>query len=325
MDLLTAYQQSAALKAAIDLDIFTEIAVGNNESESIATRCGGSIRGVRILCDYLVARGLLTKHGATYDLTCESAVFLDRKSSLYLGDAAAFLMAPSITAGYRSLLHAIRRGGTVIAKGGVTGPDHSAWLDFARGMTPLMIPIAERVAALINEELPHATRVLDIGAGHGAFGIAIAQRMVNSEIFALDWPKVLPMALEHARAAAVAPRYHLISGDAFRVDFGQGYDIVLMANFLHHFSSEACISFLHRVRNALAVNGQVVVVEYVLDDDRAGPLECAALSLGLLCTTPFGEAHTWHDYTHMFVEAGFHRNRKIVLSNESEQVLIASL
>ena len=75
-DTLLAYQQSAALKSAIDLEVFTVIDDGALTAAAIATRCSASERGIRILCDYLAVLGLLNKSGTAYQLVPESAAFL---------------------------------------------------------------------------------------------------------------------------------------------------------------------------------------------------------------------------------------------------------
>src|SRR5687768_6883047 len=84
---ITAYQRSEALKSAIELDLFTAIGEGNHKASEIAARCKASERGTRILCDYLSLIGFLTKHADTYGLTQDSAVFLDRRSPAYMGNA----------------------------------------------------------------------------------------------------------------------------------------------------------------------------------------------------------------------------------------------
>src|SRR5258707_3536602 len=93
---ITGYQRTAALKAAVELALFTAIGAGNRSVPTIAERCSASERGVRILCDYLVVAGFLTKSGAEYGLTADSATFLDRKSPAYIGGAAAFLRPPPL-------------------------------------------------------------------------------------------------------------------------------------------------------------------------------------------------------------------------------------
>src|SRR5206468_3994860 len=90
---VNAYQRSAALKAAIDLDVFTAVADGHDTPQALAARCAAAKRGLRILCDYLVVIGFLTKTGGRYGLTDDSAVFLNRNSSAYMGTAINFLLS----------------------------------------------------------------------------------------------------------------------------------------------------------------------------------------------------------------------------------------
>jgi hypothetical protein len=61
-----------------------------------------------------------------------------------------------------------------------------------------------------------------------------------------DWPAVLAVARENASAAGVAQRHKTIGGSVFDVDWGEGYDIVLLTNFLHHFDQDTCVDLLSR-------------------------------------------------------------------------------
>src|SRR5204863_6660593 len=72
-DTLFAYQRSAALKSAIDLEVFTAIDEGDVTAQAIATRSHATERGVRILCDYLTVLGLLEKADDHYQLTPEAS------------------------------------------------------------------------------------------------------------------------------------------------------------------------------------------------------------------------------------------------------------
>src|ERR1700730_9707076 len=93
---LTGYQRSAALQGALDLDLFSAIGAGRETAAALAERCRASERGTRILCDYLTVAGLLTKDGARYALTADSAVFLDGRSPACVASAADFVHAPEL-------------------------------------------------------------------------------------------------------------------------------------------------------------------------------------------------------------------------------------
>ena len=91
---LNAYQRTEALKAAIELDLFTAIGEGNRKPAALAGRCGASERGLRILCDFLVTIGFLMKTDGNYELTADSAMFLDKRAPTYVGGAVGFLASP---------------------------------------------------------------------------------------------------------------------------------------------------------------------------------------------------------------------------------------
>src|SRR5271170_8513747 len=114
---LTAFQQTEALKAAIQLDIFTKIGEGANEVSSLAKAVGASERGVRTLCDYMTIFGFLTKENSRYALPQDSAVFLDRRSPAYLGAMANFLAADMHRESFGALAEAVRKGGSVTQQG----------------------------------------------------------------------------------------------------------------------------------------------------------------------------------------------------------------
>src|SRR3989454_1009825 len=137
-EVMNAYQQTAALKAAIELDLFTAIGEGAETAPALAQRCRASERGTRILCDYLVAIGFLSKDGSRYSLTADSAMFLDRRSPACIASAAGFLGSPLLTEGFKDVAAAVRKGGTVISEEGTLAPEHPIWVEFARHMAPMM-------------------------------------------------------------------------------------------------------------------------------------------------------------------------------------------
>jgi tRNA A58 N-methylase Trm61 len=117
----------------------------------------------------------------------------------------------------------------------------------------------------------------------------------------------LEVAEENARAAGIAERYHLIPGDAFETEFGAGYDLVLITNFLHHFDIPTCVKFLRKAHAALAPSGRAAIVDLVPNADRISPATAAAFSLMMLATTPTGDAFTLAEYEQMARGAGFTR------------------
>ena len=301
-DTLNAYQRTAALRGAIELDLFTAIGEGAATAADLAGKLKVPQRGARILCDYLVVIGLLTKQGARYGLTPDSAVFLDRRSPACVASAMTFLNSPELTSYFRDIAAVVRKGGAVLNAEGTMAADDPIWVEFARAMAPMMAMPAEFIADLVGAG---SGKVLDIAAGHGLFGIAIARRNPNARIVALDWPAVLEVATENARRAGVADRHTTIPGSAFDADYGSGYDVVLLTNFLHHFDPPTCEKLIRKVHAALNPGGTAVTLEFVPNEDRVSPPAAAAFSLMMLGSTTAGDAYTFSELDRMFRNAGF--------------------
>src|ERR1043166_6041084 len=304
-DTINAYQRTAAIKAAIELEVFGAMAGAPATAEIIATHCRAAPRGIRILCDYLTVLGFLTKSGDQYALTPDSAVFLNPRSPAYAGGTVQFLLSNEIKDAFEHLTEATRKGGTAQSQDGTVAREHRVWISFARSMGPLMVPAAAGLADLIPLDQKRATKVLDISASHCMWSIAFAAKNPKAQIAALDWAPVLEVAVENARAAGLSDRFSTIAGSAFEVDFGSDYDVVLVPNFLHHFNVADCVRFLDKAHAALRPGGAVAIVEFVPNPDRITPPAGAGFSLIMLATTPEGEAYTFAEYSEMLARSGF--------------------
>jgi precorrin-6B methylase 2 len=320
---VNAYQRSAAIKAAVELDVFTAIGEGKRTAESLAARCNSSERGVRILCDYLTIAGFLTKDSNGYGLTPDTSTFLDKRSPAYMGGAIEFLLSPMLIKGFDNLTEAVRKGGTAMPDEGTIAPENPMWVQFARAMAPMMTMPAQLMTRLVTTEAGRKLKVLDIAAGHGMYGITFAQQNPGAEIVAVDWPNVLEVAKENAQKFGIADRYSTIPGSAFDVDFGTGYDVVLLTNFLHHFDTETCTQLLKKVHEALAEGGRAVTVEFVPNEDRLSPPPSAMFGLVMLAGTPGGDAYTFREFEEMFGNAGFSRSEFHQLPPTPQQVIVS--
>lgn len=318
---LNAFQRSAALKAAIELDLFTAIGEGAQTATALAKKCGAAERGVRILCDYLVVIGFLSKDDSHYGLTAESAAFLDRRSPAFLGSVAKFLVAPNVVDAYKDLAAAVRKGGTVMTDSALA-PEHPMWVEFARSMAPMMATPAKSLAELLEARAGHKWKVLGIAAGHALFGINILQQNPHAELTVVDWPNVAAVARENAQKAGVGERFHALPGSAFEVEFGAGYDLVLLMNFLHHFDHATNEKLLRKVHAALKPGGRAVALEFVPNEDRVSPRISASFSMIMLGTTPAGDAYTFAELERMFSGAGFAHCETQPLPASMQQVVI---
>jgi ubiquinone/menaquinone biosynthesis C-methylase UbiE len=303
-DALTRYQQTFALKAGIELELFTAIGEGANEPASLAKRTQAAERGVRILADYLTVQGFLTKENGKYALTPDSVIFLDKRSPAYMGGMAEFLVSDQNLDNMQILTKSVRKGGTASEIGDNSKPEDDRWVNFARSMSAMAVPMAGVLTQMIAPS-SGPIKVLDIAAGHGMYGITVARNLLNVHVTAVDWPAVLEVAKENAAKAGVLDRFSTRPGSAFDADLGEGYDYVFITNFLHHFDPPTNEQLLRRFHAALKPGGKALTVEFVPNPDRVTPPMAAAFSLVMLAHTDAGDAYTLAEYEKMFHAAGF--------------------
>ena len=320
---INAYQRTAALRAAIELDLFSALGEGGRTATELATKCGTAERGVRILADYLTILGFLAKSKERYELTADSAMFLNRQSPAYLGGTLEFLLTPSLTDCFANLTAAVRKGGTAVSEEGTVSHDNPIWVDFARAMAPLMHMPAQLLVGLVGGDSGRPLRVLDVAAGHGMFGITVAQHFLRAEVTALDWQNVLAVASENARRAGVSDRHHLLPGSAFDVDWGGPYDVVLLTNFFHHFDVPTCETLAQKAYDALAPGGRAITLEFIPEPDRVTPAGTAEFAITMLATTAHGDAYTFAEYQQLFAKVGFTRSEFHPLPPTFQQAVVS--
>ena len=197
------------------------------------------------------------------------------------------------------------------------------WVSFARNMAPL----ARMIAGFATPHLvsgPQPMRVLDIAAGHGMYGITVAQSNPLAQVTGQDWNNVLAVARENAETAGVGDRYQTLPGSAFEVDFGTGYDLVLEPNFAHHFDPDTNRTMFRKIRAALQPGGRPALIEFIPNPDRVSPPAAASFSLTMLTSTPAGDTYTFDEYRQMLQDAGFGNAEMVDVAPTPQRMVIAT-
>jgi ubiquinone/menaquinone biosynthesis C-methylase UbiE len=179
------------------------------------------------------------------------------------------------------------------------------WVAFAQSMMPMVFPIAQAAAGILKLPTDRDSKVLDIAASHGIFGISVAKPHPRAHLVALDGAAVLEVTKQNAQRFGLGDRFSTITGDAFQVDLGSDYDLILLPNILHHFDKPTCEKLLAKCNRALRPGGSVAIIEFVPNDDRVTPLTSAAFALTMLAATPTGDAYTLREYQQMLTATGF--------------------
>jgi len=163
-------------------------------------------------------------------------------------------------------------------------------------------------------------KVLDVAAGHYLLAIRVALCNHATEVTFQDWENVLNVAGENADRMGVAARCRTLPGSAFEVDFGTGYEIALVPNFLHHFDPATNVTLLKKVYAALKPGGLAAVIELdVLNDDRASPPGGVLFAMRMLS----GDAYTLRELDGMLRDACFGPSEARSLGLAQQQLILA--
>ena len=124
-----------------------------------------------------------------------------------------------------------------------------------------------------------------MGGCHGAYSMSLAQRYPLLQATVFDLPRVVPVARRIIREAGMAERVTVLEGDFQREELGRGYDLALVFGVLNGEPPEGRPALIRKVFAALNPGGQIVLRDFVLDPDRAGPPEAAIFALQMLLAT----------------------------------------
>ncbi|MEV0828795.1 class I SAM-dependent methyltransferase [Nonomuraea rubra] len=324
LGMMQAYKTTSLLRTGVSMGVFDCLAEGPIDAETVAGRLGSDVRGMRILLNALAAVGLAVEDGGRFALPAGADRLLVSKSPEYLGDMVRVMASDWEWDALKKLHEAVRHGGTVMEVHAET-PGYEYWEDFASYAVAVARPTAGVVAdalepwAVGRESLD----VLDVACGHGLYGLTLAQRNPQAQVWALDWPNVLPLTEQHAERMGVRERVHRLPGDMFEVPLGGPYDVVLVTNVLHHFSAERAGDLLARLAPAVKPDGKIVLVGFTLDAPPAEDPAPHLFSILMLTWTFEGEVHTVQDYTHMLDRAGFVNGRRYEVPGLAFRVLVA--
>jgi ubiquinone/menaquinone biosynthesis C-methylase UbiE len=194
--------------------------------------------------------------------------------------------------------------------------------DFVEDIFPMSYPSAQRLAeALEIAAAKKPVRVLDLAAGSGVWGIALAQKSPRVTVTAVDWPGVLDVTRKVAARLGVAGQFSFVAGDLATADFGRGHDIATLGHILHSEGQQRGRALLKKTFDALAPGGTIAIAEFLVDDARTGPPVSLIFAVNMLINTDEGDTWSFGEISGWLREAGFRDPRTVDAPGPSPLIL----
>jgi ubiquinone/menaquinone biosynthesis C-methylase UbiE len=320
MQFTWGYVPTFLLETAIHHRVFDVLDAGPKTLKETAAVTGASERGLRTLMNALVGLNFLAKDGQRYALTPESDAFLVSTKPAFQGGILKHASAQLIPK-WLQLNEVVETGKPATA---VNQQDAGSdfFQRFVVDIFPTSYPSAQVLAkhlALSKSAAP--VRVLDLAAGSGVWGIALAQSSDNLTVTAVDWSGVLPATQATVARFELSDRFTFVAGDLDSADFGQGHDVATLGHILHSEGEARSRILLHKVFEALAPGGTIAIAEFLVNEDRTGPVGSLFFAANMLVNTDEGDTFSFEEIREWLMEAGFTNARLLEAPGPSPLVL----
>jgi ubiquinone/menaquinone biosynthesis C-methylase UbiE len=314
------YAPTLIIEAAVRHGVFDLLDESPKTIQQVAKKSGASERGLTAIMNALVAFNFLSRKGARYALTPESAAFLVSTRPGFLG-GLYYHMSSQIIPKWLQLDRVVRTGKPATSVNEQkTGA--AFFVNFVEALFPLSYPAARTLGEHLKiSKTKKPITVLDLAAGSGVWGIGLAEQSPLVRICAVDWPEVLKVTKKVAKRRGVADRLDTISGDILKVDFGSGHQVATLGHILHSEGSERSQRLLRKVFKSLASGGTIVIAEFVPNDQRTGPPNALIFAVNMLVNTEVGDTFTFAEMSQWLRDAGFQKPRQLQAGGASPLIL----
>jgi len=320
MQMAWGYTPTLIIEAAINHGLFDALDESPQTAVQLARRARISERGATAVLNALVGLQLLTRKGTRYALSPESATFLVSTRSPFYG-TFFYHMTRQLIPKWLQLGKAVRTGKPVRTVNSHRG-GAKFFADFVESLFPLSFPAASALGEHLEiSKAKQPIHVLDIAAGSGVWGIALAKQSPHVKLAAVDWPEVLRVTGRVARQHGLGKRLTKIPGDLLEVDYGNGHNIATLGHILHSEGRDRSQRLLKKVFKALSPGGTIAIMEFVVDSDRSGPPMGLLFAVNMLVNTKAGDTFSFKEMSSWLREAGFKNPRLLNVPAVSPLVL----
>ena len=315
------YAPPLILEAAIRHRVFDVLDSGPMTVAEVSQATGASERGLAAIMNALVGLEFLSKDGeGNYSLTPESAAFLVSTKPSFQGGLIRHT-SEHLVPKWLNLNEVVATGKPVEAVN-QQGPGSEFFHKFVNDIFPMSYGPAKALADHLDfNGAEGAVSVLDLAAGSGVWGIALAQSSPRVRVTAVDWNGVIPITRSNAAKFGLSERFSFAEGDLLEADFGSGHDVATLGHILHSEGVERSKKLLKKTCNALASGGTIAIAEFLVNADRRGPVNGLIFAVNMLVNTDTGGTYSFEEIAEWLGEAGFTQVRSLATHGPSPLIL----
>jgi ubiquinone/menaquinone biosynthesis C-methylase UbiE len=320
MQMSFGYAPPLIIEAAVKLRLFDLLDASPLPARQLAKKSGASVRGVTALCNALVGLRLLARKGDCYTLTPESAAFLVSHKPASHGSFFRHVSSQLIPKWLD--LDKVARLGRPVAAVNSEKKGAAFFAEFVESIFPLSYAAAKTLGEHL--QVPKAKQtvsVLDLAAGSGVWGVALAELSPHVRVTAVDWPTVLVVTKRIARRHGVGDRLTTVPGDLMKAPFGKNHRVATLGHILHSEGASRSRKLLKKTFNALAPGGTIAIMEFLVNKDRTDPAIGLLFAVNMLVNTEEGDTFSFEEISAWLREAGFTKPRLLNVPAVSPLVL----
>jgi ubiquinone/menaquinone biosynthesis C-methylase UbiE len=315
------YAAPLLMEAALAQGVFDLLDAGPKTVDEVAAASKASVRGLRAIMDALVGLRLLAKEpGGLYALTPESAAFLVSSKPGFLGGVLRHC-SNQLIPNWLSLNQVVREGKPARPVNGQTD-GVEFFKQFVEDIFPMSYPAATALAANLKlEQEENPVSVLDLAAGSGVWGIALAQASPLVRVTAVDWPDVLSVTRKMTDRFGVTDRFTFTGGDLRDADFGSNHQIATLGHILHSEGEQRSRELLRKTAAALAPGGTIAIAEFLVDENRETSEMGLIFAVNMLVMTDEGSTYSFREIAEWLEATGFENPRAMDAPGPSPLIL----
>ena len=180
-----------------------------------------------------------------------------------------------------------------------TPRDPDSMARFVESMRALSYGMTGRLNEALD--LTKSRHLVDFGGGLGTYAIELCLRNPDLRATVIDQEVVAPLTTDEIARHDLSDRIQALAGDYYDAPLPPQMDVALFANVLHQEQAEGAARLIARAADGLAPGGQLVVVDFILEESRAEPTMGAYFAINMRL---FGDTYTAGDFRDWMTAAG---------------------